>query len=402
VSIRVAFREAALTIATYRFRSLTTALSMALGCAAVILMASVARSALHASVRGLEDMGAARLVLLSPKATGTLTRGSDRKQFEYRDIQALAESLDQVDFVAGYTVSRDVRLTTGARPGRRSDHLAVNELFWDVFNLRIGQGRGILASDVERRQRVAVLSEKVAVALFGSSAGALGSNVRVAGLVLQVVGVASEVDRPGAGFGFDWNNFVAMPLTLRPQAMVVALSTANPEANSGIVLRARQVLAQLPHPLRDLEAEDFGEFMKNSRQGFALLEAVAALLAAVTLLVSGVGIMDVVNVSVDERTREIGIRRALGASQAAIRAQTLAEALLIALGGALTGSAVGVGLHHLTGWVIRASEGTWQPLLSHGAVLGSCAAAILLGLVFSVQPARRASSLEVVDCLRNA
>jgi putative ABC transport system permease protein len=229
----------------------------------------------------------------------------------------------------------------------------------------------------------------------------------VGGHRCRVVGQLARRDHMGVGFGFEWLNFVVIPMETaaegKPEIVQGAafyLRTKAAELNDPVKRIANALLVERHHGIDDFQIYDFSGLMKQFAQIVTMMKAIVGLLAGIALLVGGVGVMNMMLVSVSERVREIGIRKALGASPFDISAQFLAEAALLSGTGGLVGVAAGLGAFALANVVIAQSVEQWVGVVSHAAVVLALAVSIGVGVGFGFIPARRAARLDAAEAVR--
>ena len=213
----------------------------------------------------------------------------------------------------------------------------------------------------------------------------------------------------GVRLGFDWNDFLVVPLTVgAPEAQTAMLLVTEGMQHNDVVKRlAAAIIADRHNQVDDFQVFDFGVMMEKFYGVFRVMQLIAGLIASVALLVGGMGVMNILLVSVSERVREIGIRKAIGASDQAIGMQFLFEsALLSGLGGAV-GAGLGSAAVFIAGMIINAQgegegSGAWISVVSQPALVAALVSSVLIGIFFGLVPARKAGKLQVVDCLRAA
>jgi putative ABC transport system permease protein len=276
-----------------------------------------------------------------------------------------------------------------------------------IRNWGVASGHGMTQEDVDSGAKVVLLGQTVVEKLFGARADPVGQVVRIKMVPYQVVGVL--VKKGQSPMGSDYDDTAIVPVTTFQSKVqggltkflsgAIFVSAVSPEATP----RAQQQIAGLlrdrhrlgPGIDDDFSLRNLSEVASAQAQGTAVLTTLLASIAAVSLLVGGIGIMNIMLVSVTERTREIGIRMAVGGKPADILAQFVTEALALSVGGGVIGVAIGVGVASLL-----AREFQWPTIVRAGTILLSMGFSALVGLVFGLYPAQKASRLDPIDALR--
>jgi putative ABC transport system permease protein len=389
-------RLARRSLLAHRLRSALSALGIVFGVAAVVAMSSVGEGARREAVAQVEALGIDTVIVRAregERGSGVLT---------LRDDQALAEVMP------GLKVSAPVRETqlTADAGGRQVDAVVVGTTpaYGGAARITVRSGRFVSDLDVKERKRVAVLGHTVATRLFPFGE-ALGARLRLGSDLYDVVGVLHERASPRArGSAIrarDVNRAVFIPLT------AFDMGAGGPDMVDEVVLRladASQVTAAAEAAKRVLARSSGGqsfevvvprEILRQRERTQRVFDVVTGAIAALGLLVGGIGIMNVMLASVAERTREIGIRRAVGATRQEVALQFLAESVLLSASGGLAGLALGaVGaalIQHLAGW---------PTALSVGMLLMATLMAAAVGVGFGLYPALRAARLEPMEALR--
>jgi putative ABC transport system permease protein len=390
----------------HKFRSALTVLSITIGAFSVVVMSSLAKSGIATIARGIEDVGGARMVIFFPKPP----ERAERKRASYfrgltpEDAEALRGQVPGGRLFEMHSELGDRDVRYGSSDPKPAGLVAGNQDFLETFTMKLAAGRSLDHDDIEGRRRVAVLGHGVANTLFPTPEAALGQVVRVGTESYRVIGVVDKVKRFGVRFGFDWNDFVLVPITLRQEGQQSALIivTHGTEHNEMAKRVAYALISHRHRGVDDFQVFDVGAMTEKFYAVFRIMQIIVAFIASIALLVGGVGVMNILLVSVSERVREIGLRKAIGASDLAIGAQFLFESALLAALGGLVGVAGGSLAAQVIGRLIRRGEESWVPVLSVEAMIGALLASALIGLTFGLLPARKASKLTVVDCLRAA
>jgi len=375
-----------------RLRSALTMLGVVIGVAAVVILVALGAGAKQEVEQQVEGLGSNIIIVVPGKFEFGSAPSVSRLTLD--DLETLGRVVGDRDRVAVSVASGE---TVGV--GRREAFVTVNgvnENVPNVFDRRLARGDYITASDVDTRRRVAVLGDSVARQVFGD-VDPLGRQVTIAGVRFRVIGIFEKV---GSTFGVDRDAEVHIPVTAAQRLFGVdridALAVKAPTADSVEELRPRLVSA-----LKETyQGEEFSAVTQTQILGtigriLSLLTLVLSAIAAISLLVGGVGVSNIMLVSVRERTREIGLRKALGARQRDILLQFLIEAVLLCVVGGLIGIALGVGASLLVSSVspLPAVIAWWSPVLAF-------AVSAAVGIFFGVAPARRAGRLDPVVALR--
>jgi putative ABC transport system permease protein len=270
------------------------------------------------------------------------------------------------------------------------------------------RGAALTQSDVDGGAKVVVLGQTVATKLFGASADPVGQTVRIKNIPYQVIGVAGPKGQSPQGQDFDDVAFVPISTFsakiqggsgkyLNGTIYVAAAS----DADTSRAQTAIQGLLRERHHLGRNEEDDFtirnlAEIASAQQEGTSTMTALLASVAAVSLLVGGIGIMNIMLVSVTERTREIGVRMALGAKPRHVLAQFLVEALALSIAGGIIGIGLGIGLALALG-----EKMGWPVLFRPEITILAAGFSALVGIVFGLYPARKASQLDPIEALRH-
>ncbi len=380
-------------------RSLLTCLGMMIGNASVILVVTISQTSQDYILEQIRGLGSN--MIYAYYETGS-----------HADTKSAADFIKQADVnVVRTELGRRIVAVTAVM--NNSDSILINgkqrdvkvigsdQYYKNVRNLVVPAGRFLDASDIEQRARVCLLTEKLAYKLYGSQSGAIGQTLKVYGERFTVIGTFKERVE-SFGQSEVSKESVLIPITVlkyftdieRIDPMYVqAKSASDVEA---VTRAVREILESRHRPGAKYTVENLTEILNTAESIGFILELVLILVSAIALIISGFGIMNIMLVTVTERTREIGLRMAVGASRREILAQFLAEAILISLAGGLAGIALGTAIPYS----VRFFEPSLRIPVSQASIVVAFAVSCLIGIIFGMLPAVRASRLSPTEALR--
>jgi putative ABC transport system permease protein len=402
-SLSIALRS----IRTNAIRSILTMLGIIIGIAAAIVAVSIAQGAGKQLTEQIEQFGTHVLQVRSGDSFfGGRSRGAgSARAVTDDDIAALLE-LDGIEAASG-RVSAQVTLVAGGRNWSTS-LLGVGEDFGLIQDWGMAEGRGITAGEARRGAKIAVIGQTVANELF-EGANPIGQRIRINRTPATIVGVLDE--KGATSWGQDQDDTIWMPIeTVRSRVSRTPggviddagriylkvwddLDVLDVQAEIEDLMRVRRNIQ--PGADDDFRVINFAEFIRARNETESLLGFLLAAFSATSLVVGGIGIMNIMLVSVTERTREIGLRRAVGARSKDVLTQFLVEATVLGLIGGLVGLLLGIGATQLA-----ARLGEFPVLLSPITLAGAVVVAVVIAVFFGYYPARRASRLDPIDALR--
>jgi putative ABC transport system permease protein len=400
-SMRVALRG----ILANRMRSALTMLGILIGTAAVILLVAVGTGISNQVQVQIKNLGTNAIYILPERNTSAQNRGTSARRIRLTksDVKALSDKTraPSLDLVAP-TVGSSGTVTWQGNTYALQNFIGGSPAFGDIRNTPVASGRFLNDEDVASHAKVAVIGQTVVDHLFGKGVDPVGQQVEFNGVRFRIVGL--QVKKGSNGFQ-DQDDFMFAPISTVIDNIVgnvdsytiIGARAANKDMLPTAMVEIRTILSQT-HGLKPGDPPDFIVFNaaallaagKAAAQQFQLL---LGFVAAISLLIGGIGVMNIMLVTVTERTREIGIRKALGAQRTDIVTQFLSEAMLLASLGGLIGVAVGVGVGHL-------KSSTMQPVVSPGSVVLSFGVSVLIGIFFGAYPASRAAALTPMEALR--
>ncbi|MFH1631864.1 MAG: ABC transporter permease [bacterium] len=389
-------------------RSILTILGIVIGIAAVILMLSIGRSAEGLILSEVADLGS-DLVFVEPSAGDPYEGPPDPFMEQTLDLDD-AEAIAKSGFFSSVTaILQSTSIITHGEDSTFVSVIGTNEDYVDVFPSEVASGTFISSSDVASYARVAVLGSEIAEDLFGDQ-DPVGERMKIKNTNVRIIGVFPE---QGTRFFQNLDMQIAIPVTTA-QRDIFGLDNVTYIAARAIgdVEEAKE---EMKWTLRDTHNIDNPEGLAAKDDFFVstqedaveiigivggVLSLLLASIAAISLVVGGIGIMNIMLVSVTERTKEIGLRKSVGATYKEILQQFLLEAVLLTLFGGIIGVVIGSGLSIATGYLVGLYLEGWSGNVPINAVVLGVLVAAAVGIAFGIYPARRAAKLDPIEALR--
>ncbi len=381
-------------------RSFLTSLAIIIGTAAVISVIGLGSSANEALEQSIDDLGG-RTLYVSPgqNRRGAVTKGMI--PLDIKDAEALAKN-NEHNWKISPTIARNrqVKLNNANINERVGAYLPIH---FEVRGYDLEHGRLFTEDEILGRKRVVVIGSDVPGELKTRAKSILNKEILIAGVSYEVVGILKQEGSTG------WQNpddELYVPLLTGAQRLfgtdkLDSINVGIPyDSNVDAVMMTIEQILRAKHDIgpgedNDFRISDYSQFADLRRQATGIFTALIAGIAGISLIVGGIGVMNIMLVSVTERTREIGLRKALGATQQAIMMQFIIEAVLLCIIGGLIGIFIGISILYLF-----SSLNDWPYALPISAVIGSITFSALVGLFFGIWPAQRAAKLDPAVSLR--
>ena len=384
-----------------KMRSILTMLGIIIGVAAVIALVSIGNGVKQDIQNSISSLGSNLLMVMpgAPRTPGVRPSAGSMKSLKVSDYEAISK-LDGVRAASPMTNGSYVVIYQNKNWTTSVSGVSYNYL--DVNNWSMKSGRFLSEKNVQNRERVAVVGKTVVKNLFGDE-DPVGAEIRVKNIPFRIIGVLNS--KGSGAMGNDQDDMVVIPYTTAMERVegvdYLRMIYVVGKDENGIDRLQSDIenLLRVRHGIKDTNLDDFNiqnmnSIMETMEETTGTLTLFLGAVAAISLVVGGIGIMNIMLVSVTERTREIGVRKALGATYNVIVTQFLIEAIVISLMGGIIGIILGVGSSKLIGMASGMST-----VISIPTIVMSFAFSVAIGLVFGIYPARKAAKLNPIDAL---
>ncbi len=381
-------------------RSLLTGLGMVIGTASVILVVTIALTSQNYILEQIEGVGSNMVFAQYEIGSQQTAAQVDADFIKLGDVDAVREAVSDRIIAATPIMNNFDRMVI---QGKEQDVLIVgsDQFYKSVRNLVVLAGRFLDSNDVALRQKVALLTDKLAVRLYGSQTGAVGQVIKLHGLQFTVIGTFKE---KVSSFGQSElnNETILIPITLQRYFTRVEridplyVQAKTPEDVDAVTQSVTKVLESRHRAGAKYKVENLSAILSAAKSISFILSLVLLLVSTIALVISGIGIMNIMLVTVTERTREIGLRMAVGASRREILLQFLTEAVIISLGGGVLGILLGVAMP----LSVQFFTDDMHIPISMTSIVVAFSVSCVVGLVFGMLPANRASKLNPTEALR--
>lgn len=396
--------ETMFSLSSNKSRSALTILGIVIGIASVIAMISIGQGATQQVTSQIESLGTNLLTIRSGASRSGMVRGSmgSASTLKTTDVEAIRSSISNLDAVSAVISSQ--KQITAKGTNTNTSIYGIDLYYFSMKNIAVELGSAITEQQINGKSKVAVIGPTTRDDLFGEDANPIGQKIRISDQEFSVIGVTEE--KGGTGMNSS-DDIVYIPLTTAQQYLTGSsktVTTINVQVSSEEYMdTAEEEITNLllaRHDINDADSADFS--VMNQADMLSAMSSVTGTLtlllgaiAGISLVVGGIGIMNMMLTSVTERTREIGLRKSLGAKKTDISSQFIAESIALTFIGGIIGVIIG----WLASFLITYFANT-TTVVSYASVVLSVGISALIGIVFGYYPAQRAAKLDPIEALR--
>ncbi|HEX2967896.1 MAG TPA: ABC transporter permease [Bacteroidales bacterium] len=392
------FRIAGRALVRNKLRAVLTMLGIVIGVASVIAMLAIGEGSKQSIKEKMSSMGTNMIIIMPIRTKGV----NGLTAMKYSDVEILRNEAADISSVSP-EVRTDAQVIFG-NENTPTTVFGVSEEYFTIRKLGIKSGRLFNAGEIKSMSKVCLLGQTVVDKLFGKGADPVGMNIRIKKLPFVVIGVLKE--KGENGMGLDLDDCIIAPYTTVQRRLAaidhingIYVSAISDEKGVPAITEAQEILRRT-HKLKDTEENDFAamsqsELIKTASSVTDIMTYLLGAIAGISLLVGGIGIMNIMFVSVTERTREIGLRMSVGGRNRDIMSQFLVESMLLSL----LGGAIGI----VSGYIIGQIAGSFMnspAIITTRSVFLAFIVCFAIGVFFGWYPARKAANLNPIDALR--